>query len=71
MCGLLMMRSLGRMLRNTLRTQGDIVCVEGERKCTFSTITVTIIDNVTNIMVNSRYLPEINHIIFHYVGVRI
>ena len=31
--------------------------VDGDRKCTLSTMTVTIIDSVTRIIVNSRYLP--------------
>ena len=40
-CGLFMMSSLGRMWMKTLFTQGAILCVCGERKCTFSTTTVT------------------------------
>jgi hypothetical protein len=36
-----MISNLGKMWMNTRRTHGDIVCVCGERKCTFSTTTVT------------------------------
>ena len=36
-----MINSLGRMWMKTRRTHGDIVCVCGERKWTFSTTTVT------------------------------
>ena len=39
--GRLMTRSRGRMCINTRLTQGAIVCVWGERKCTFRTTTVT------------------------------
>ena len=40
-CGLFMMSSLGRMWMKTLFTHGAILCVCGDRKCTFSTTTVT------------------------------
>lgn len=46
------------MCMKTRRTHGDILCVDGERKCTLSTPTVTEIDNVTRIIVNRRYLPN-------------
>ena len=39
--GLFMMSSLGRMWMKTLFTHGAILCVCGDRKCTFSTTTVT------------------------------
>ena len=38
-----------------LRTQGAILCVAGVRKFTFSTPIVTTTENVTRIMVKSRY----------------
>ena len=38
-----------------LRTQGAILCVAGVRKFTFSTPIVTTTENVTKIMVKSRY----------------
>jgi len=38
-------------------TQAGMVCVDGERKWTLSTITVTRIERVTKIIVNKRYLP--------------
>ena len=40
-----------------MRTQGDMVWVEGERKWMLRTMTVTMMDKVTRIMVKSRYLP--------------
>ena len=48
----------GIMWMNTFRTHGDMLCVAGERKWTFKIPTVTIMDNETNIMVNSRYFPS-------------
>lgn len=41
-----------------MRTRGDILCVEGERKCTLRTHTVTQIEDVTRIIVKSRYFPR-------------
>ena len=38
-------------------TQGDMRCVAGLRKWMLSTPTVTRMERVTRIMVNSRYLP--------------
>ena len=35
-----------------------MLCVAGDRKCTFRIPTVTIIDSETNIMVNSKYFPS-------------
>lgn len=40
-CGLFMTNKRGKMWIKTLFTQGDILCVCGERKWTFSTTTVT------------------------------
>ena len=39
------------------RTHGDMVCVDGDRKWTLRTATVTMTDNVTKIIVKSKYLP--------------
>ena len=48
---------LGNNSMKTRFTHGGMECVLGERKCTFKTITVTKIDKVTKIMVNSKYFP--------------
>ena len=52
------MSKCGIISRKTLRTHGDILCVAGDRKCTFKTPTVTHIERVTNVIVNSKYLPS-------------
>ena len=49
--------NLGSPRRKKLRTQGDIRCVAGERKCTLMTTTVTTIERVTRHMVKRRYWP--------------
>ena len=46
---------LGRKSMKIFRTQGAILCVAGVRKFTFSTPIVTTTENVTKIMVKSRY----------------
>ena len=38
-------------------THGAMVCVDGLRKCTLRTTTVTMIDKDTRTIVKSRYLP--------------
>ena len=52
-----MSKILGKIFKKTYLTHDGIVCVEGERKCTFNTITVTRMERVTRIIVNRRYLP--------------
>ena len=52
-----MTNSRGRIERNTLLTQGDMLCVAGDRKWTLRTMTVTMMERVTRIMVNRRYFP--------------
>ncbi len=44
------------MHMKTRRTHVGIACVAGDRKCTLSTMTEIIIDTVTKIIVNKRYL---------------
>ena len=47
----------GRRPRNMRWTHGAIVCVDGDRKWTLRTTTVTMIDSDTSTIVKSRYLP--------------
>ena len=48
----------GKMCIKTRFTHGAILWVAGDRKWTLSTITETHIDNVTRIIVNSKYFPN-------------
>ena len=50
-----------------LRTQGAILCVAGVRKFTFSTPIVTTTENVTKIMVKSRYWLGVKVIVDRWV----
>lgn len=52
-CGDRMRRRRGRMRMNTRRTHGDILWVDGERKCTLSTAIATSTLTVTSIIVNT------------------
>jgi len=52
-----MHRRRGSSTRNIRWTHGAMVCVDGLRKWTFNTTTVTMIDSDTSTMVKSRYLP--------------
>lgn len=55
---LLMQSSLGSLWRNILRTQGAIaLCVDEERWWILIAKTVITMDNVTNIIVNTKYSP--------------
>ena len=56
--GRLIIKSLGRNCMKTDRTHGAILCVDGDRKLTFRTMMVTQTENVTRIMVKSRYFPR-------------
>ena len=47
----------GRSTRNIRWTHGAMVWVDGLRKCTLRTTTVTMMDNDTRTIVKSRYLP--------------
>ena len=52
-----MRSNLGRTFKNNSLIHGDITCVDGERKWIFSTKTVTMMEHVTNTIVNKRYFP--------------
>ena len=47
----------GSRTRNVFWTHGAIVCVDGLRKWTLRTTTVTMIDSETSTIVKSRYVP--------------
>lgn len=47
------------MRMNTRRTHGAILCVEGDRKCTFSTAIATRTLTVTRIIVNTFKVEQI------------
>lgn len=65
-----MTSSLGKTWINTRFTQGDIVCVWGERKCTFNTTTVThILKRGKEIRIENHYeLYTFLNYLYHLIG---
>lgn len=55
--GLFMNKTRGRISVKIRRTHGDILCVVGDLKLICKVYTVSVIDIVTTIIINSKYFP--------------